>query len=174
MKVVQLDKDGYFIGFSEAEESPLEPGVYLYPAGTISAGAPDKDKLAEDNTRARWLKSKWVYEKNEPVQVAPNPDSDEYKIAYCKALARDILRSTDYTQYADVALYLTNKSQFDVYRAAVRGYFLNPVADPTWPTPPTPAWGSPAPAAAITEGTPAAPPTEVAISAEDASIQPTT
>lgn len=41
MKIVsQLDALGYFTGPVEADESPLEPGVYLIPGGAIDVDPP--------------------------------------------------------------------------------------------------------------------------------------
>lgn len=61
--VLQLDADGYFVGTTTADESPLEPGVYLMPAGTIDEPAP----TVPDGTRAKW-DGAWVFENTpEPV-----------------------------------------------------------------------------------------------------------
>lgn len=40
MKVYQTDSDGYFVGEITAQESPLEPGVYLIPAGAYETPPP--------------------------------------------------------------------------------------------------------------------------------------
>ena len=34
-QVSQLDQDGYFVGVTTADPSPLEPGVFLIPGGCI-------------------------------------------------------------------------------------------------------------------------------------------
>ena len=36
----QLDGDGFYVGKTFADESPLEPGVYHYPAGTVDKKPP--------------------------------------------------------------------------------------------------------------------------------------
>ena len=62
--VSQLDADGIFVGVTHASESPLEPGVYLYPRGTIDAPPPN----IPEGFFARW-ENKWV--------LVQNPDSPE-------------------------------------------------------------------------------------------------
>lgn len=39
-QVSQLDDNGYFIGVTIADESPLEPGVFLLPRNTFDIDAP--------------------------------------------------------------------------------------------------------------------------------------
>lgn len=57
----------------------------------------------------------------------------------CKAQAKALLAASDWSVLPDVQI--TNKSAFDNYRAILRGYVINPVTDPTWPTEPQPVWG---------------------------------
>ena len=80
---------------------------------------------------------------NEPVAVQEEAD----KLS-CKNQAKQLLSATDWTSIADVANpavsnpYLTNQAEFLAYRSTVRGYAVNPVANPTWPTQPTEQWSS--------------------------------
>jgi hypothetical protein len=66
----------------------------------------------------------------------------------CKSQATQILNSTDWTSIADVGNaemsnpYLVNQAEFIAYRSTVRGYAVNPVVDPVWPTPPTEQWSN--------------------------------
>jgi hypothetical protein len=46
--VYQIDRAGVYLGETVADESPLEPGVWLMPAGTIDAAPP-----------ANWPADKW-------------------------------------------------------------------------------------------------------------------
>ena len=48
--VSQLDATGYFVGETVAYESPLEPGVFLVPAGAIDRPPP---KTIEPGKRYR-------------------------------------------------------------------------------------------------------------------------
>ena len=66
----------------------------------------------------------------------------------CKAQATLILQQTDWTSISDVGdptkanPYLVNQAEFIAYRSTVRGYAVNPVVDPVWPTQPTEQWSS--------------------------------
>ena len=70
-QVIQLDADGFFTGITVADESPKEPGVYLYPANAIDAPVPE----IPEGQRAKWDGSAWQYEiipPEKPVQPYPS------------------------------------------------------------------------------------------------------
>lgn len=70
--VSQLDAQGYFVGATEADESPLEPGVYLLPARTVDVSPPD----IPVGKQAKWLNG-WVFEDVpppvEPLTISQTP-----------------------------------------------------------------------------------------------------
>jgi hypothetical protein len=73
--------------------------------------------------------------------------TDYAKKQDCKKTASALLYETDWTTIPDVASpantpYLTNQQEFIAYRNVIRGYAVNPVADPVWPTAPTEQWSS--------------------------------
>ena len=82
---------------------------------------------------------------NPYVPPAPTP---EELITQCKQQATAILQATDWTSIADVGdptksnPYLVNQAEFIAYRSTVRGYAVNPVVDPVFPTAPTEQWSS--------------------------------
>ncbi len=55
--VSQLDHNGYFIGPAFADPSPLEPGVYLLPGGTVDTPPPE----VPPGKSAQWLEGAWVF-----------------------------------------------------------------------------------------------------------------
>jgi hypothetical protein len=67
-QIVQLDGDGYFVGLTEADESPLEPGVFLFPAGTIDVIPP----VVPEGKRAKW-DGVWSFEDLPPPLHPPPP-----------------------------------------------------------------------------------------------------
>ena len=56
----------------------------------------------------------------------------------CKNEAKTLIAASDWAVLPDVGL--ANVSDFKGYRAILRQYILNPVADPVWPTEPQPVW----------------------------------
>lgn len=56
----------------------------------------------------------------------------------CKQTAKEKLAASDWSVLPDVQI--SNKADFENYRAILRGYVISPVTNPTWPTEPTPIW----------------------------------
>lgn len=82
-----------------------------------------------------------------PVDYDTATVDAEAKKIDCKQKASEILYKTDWTTIPDVAdpaytPYLMNQTEFKQYRATIRGYAVNPVEDPVWPTQPTEQWSS--------------------------------
>lgn len=94
----------------------------------------------------------WLSETPKPTQEELDAlwPSTQEEIAKqnCKQQAKKILYETDWTSISDVGdpakanPYLVNQADFIAYRSTVRGYAINPVANPTWPTQPTEQWSS--------------------------------
>ena len=60
--VYQTDHAGLLVGPTEADESPLEPGVWLMPAGTVQAAPP-----------AEWPLSHWPRWNGHAWGLVPRP-----------------------------------------------------------------------------------------------------
>lgn len=58
--VPQLDDDGYFMGFSVADESPMIAGHWDLAHNAIDAKAPPRE--AVENEAIRWTGTDWAYE----------------------------------------------------------------------------------------------------------------
>jgi hypothetical protein len=101
-QVVQLDQDGYFLGTTLADVSPLEPGVHLMPANTVDADAPD----TPDGHLAKW-DGAWVFEAiPEPAAPEVVPDfatSAEAKVAATRWI--DNLTGTIEDRYPSIVRY---------------------------------------------------------------------
>jgi hypothetical protein len=57
--VYQFDDNGYFLYETIADESPLEPGIFLYPRNTTIYKPP---KIEKKNKVARWTGTEWIIE----------------------------------------------------------------------------------------------------------------
>jgi hypothetical protein len=91
----------------------------------------------------------WTYVDGKFIDpyIPPVPTPEEL-IAKCKQQATSLLSATDWTSIADVGdptkanPYLINQAEFIAYRSTVRGYAVNPVVNPVFPTAPTEQWSS--------------------------------
>lgn len=72
MQVYQTNDNGVFVGYATADESPLEPGVWLIPRGCIEEQPPT---FGPPN-QARWDKEtkKWIIE---PIPEVEAPQEGE-------------------------------------------------------------------------------------------------
>ena len=67
MQVYQTNLDGVFIGAVLADPSPLEPDVWLIPAGCVKVAPP----AFGDGQFARWTGAAWVVE---DIPAPPEPE----------------------------------------------------------------------------------------------------
>ena len=70
--VYQYDIAGLYLGPTEADESPLEPGVYHYPARTTATPPPDE---WPEHQWPRWNGAEWQLI-NRPRAPEPAPAAD--------------------------------------------------------------------------------------------------
>ena len=84
----------------------------------------------------------WLDESPKPTQAEldalEQATKDKIAKANCKAQAKQKLADSDWSVLPDVQI--SNKADFENYRAILRGYVISPVTNPTWPTEPTPIW----------------------------------
>lgn len=92
--VSQLNPDGYFVFPVRADESPLEPGVFLIPARAIDVPPPQ----VPTGKRARWV-GEWVFED------APQED--------VQALARQAAKEARDAAVASIVVTTAAGNQFD-------------------------------------------------------------
>lgn len=82
--VYQTDFDGFFTGPVEADPSPLEPGVWLIPAGAVEVEPPELGS----GQRARWNGGAWDVIDPPPPPPAPPPPTPEEVLASERAAMR--------------------------------------------------------------------------------------
>lgn len=128
-------ENGQFLGTSEADESPLEPGVFLVPAYATADAPPS----VEEGHRAVWNNGSWSVEPiPEPI---PEPEPEPIPITWdtVRAQRNSLLTQCDWTQLADAPLSPEQKSAWSAYRQQLRSVpqtFETPEAV-VWPSQPT-------------------------------------
>jgi hypothetical protein len=84
----------------------------------------------------------WYSDTPKPTQAELDalaiPTEDAQAKENCSNTAKSLLAASDWSQLPDVGL--ANVSDYVTYRGILRGYVLQPVVDPVWPTEPTPVW----------------------------------
>lgn len=66
------------------------------------------------------------------------PTQEQQLKNQCKIKAKQLISTSDWAALPDVGL--KNSADFVTYRGILRGLIITPVADPVWPTEPTPIW----------------------------------
>lgn len=85
-----------------------------------------------------WLDDKTTQPTEEEVNAEIARQEQQAPLNACKDQAKTLIAATDWAVLPDVGL--ANVSDFTAYRSTLRQLILNPVADPVWPTEPTPIW----------------------------------
>ena len=130
MKTVsQLDADGYYVGTTTAQRSPLEQGVFLIPGGAVDAFPP----VVPQGKRARWSDG-WVLEDAPAPETEPAPTLDEVRQAKIAQIdrARDTALEDGFI-FDGVRYDCDDLSVQRITGAAVLG-ILNPVFETPWIT----------------------------------------
>lgn len=108
MIVYQTDSNGVFVGLSEADPSPLEPGEWIIPGGCVTVPPPTPPV----GSVAVWVNGAWTVvpiEVSEQVATAQTPD--EIVAMYSRAVdARVESRAKElgYNGAAHLASYVTS------------------------------------------------------------------
>ncbi|WP_396189705.1 hypothetical protein [Flavobacterium sp.] len=117
-QVIQLDTAGYFVGFATADQSPLEPGVFLLPANCIDVAAP----AIPEGKMAKW-NGAWVFEDIDQPVVEDEPEA--VPLTYAQLRAAEYPLMTDYLD----GVVKGDQAQIDKYIAdcqAVKAKYPKP------------------------------------------------
>ena len=143
MKLYNYDPNsGAYIGETTADESPLEPGVYLVPAAATTTPPP----TAGSGEYARFTDDGWQVE---AIQEAPAPEAPPEPIPWepipyeplppwdnLRNERDKLLRASDITQLRDIQL--ANNAEWVTYRQLLRDLpdTLTDPEDVVWPVKP--------------------------------------
>lgn len=122
-----------YTGLSEADESPLEPGVFLIPAyATTEEPLPEKSGfniVYQNNT--------WTYQ---PVldPAEGTEKANAQKLIELELLAKSGLFNSDWVLQPDVLI--ANTDEWLQYRAKLRSIAVNPTLDAVIPVKPEVIW----------------------------------
>lgn len=105
----------------------LRPGADWYCVGNEYSGLVWRDEVQTQPT-----------EEEVSGEIARLTAQEPYEA--CKNEAKRLIAASDWSVLPDVNL--TNKSDFEAYRAQLRAFIINPVANPTWPVEPQPVWSA--------------------------------
>lgn len=127
MIVSQLDAHGYFVAAVMADESPLEPGVYLIPGGAVDIPPPS----VQPGKRAKLVGDGWAIEDlpSEPGDDAGDPPSVD-PVAALQSLAKSALSESDITVIRCAEAGVPVPLAWRDYRAALRLIVSSDVGDP--------------------------------------------
>jgi hypothetical protein len=105
---------GVFLGVDFAQESPLELGVFLLPAGATFVEPPQ----VSDGQQAVWNGDSWEVQ---AIPAPPEPDPEpELTWDTIRAQRNFHLTQSDWTQLADAPLNPEPKQAWAAYRQALR------------------------------------------------------
>lgn len=132
MQAYQTDHDGVFVGVVVCDESPMEPGVYLIPAGAVTVPPP----ATSDGEMAVWNGSGWNVQ---PIVIEPEPEIPPRPVYDTWDMIRGrrdgLLENCDWTQLPDAPV---DAAVWAAYRQALRDVpqnFASPL-DVVWPEKP--------------------------------------
>lgn len=109
--VYQLDAEGMLLGTTVADESPLERGVFLLPAGCVEVPPPS----VAEGRRACWTGEAWAVEAIPTAQG--NETTDEQLAATARLRRNRLLRASDFTQLPNTPV---DTAAWAAYRKALR------------------------------------------------------
>ncbi len=126
---------GSYLGNSLADESPLDPGVYLVPAHSTSVKPP----ISRDGKQSVWKNNKWemldIPKLNSEPEAKPMPVTWET----IRGQRNSLLRQSDWTQISDTPLDADQQTAWKTYRQTLRDIpdIFNTPDSVKWPESPT-------------------------------------
>ena len=125
---------GVFIGVEFAQESPLEPGVFLLPRSSTF----DEPPKVASGKQAVWNGETWGVQDTPPPPEPPAPEQETLTWDSVRQKRVGLLFQSDWTQLADAPLTQEQKNAWAAYRQALRDVpsHFNLPEEVVWPTAP--------------------------------------
>ena len=86
----------------------------------------------------QWFSPEVTKPTENEVKVEVERLQSQEPLTICSNKAKTLLAASDWSVLPDVNI--SNKVEFETYRAQVRALVFNPVAEPVFPTEPQPVW----------------------------------
>jgi len=101
---------------------------------------PNAQWVINNNSYAQltWLDSVQSKPTEQEVNAEVARLTEQLPFDACVAESKKLLAASDWSVLPDVNI--SNKAEFEAYRAQVRALVFNPVAEPVFPTEPQPVW----------------------------------
>lgn len=128
---------GVFLGTTEADESPLEPGVFLLPAFSTEQKPPRARRGHTPHFDER--AGRWVNRRDpEPEPPQPEPETEIDLAAQARAKRNALLAESDWTQLYDAPFNDEQLTEWRRYRRELRDVPQQPDFPETinWPEKP--------------------------------------
>lgn len=114
MLIYNYDVNGMYLNSAEADESPLEEGVFLIPSGATDKEPPETKR----GTAAKWNGSCWEIVAVQVEELTSPEERD--KASELRQLRNAALMQSDWTQLADAPLTSAQKTSWRAYRKSLR------------------------------------------------------
>lgn len=113
--------------------------TYLTKCDAILSLVPGASVIERDGV-VEWINPKVAPVTNEQIDAEYRRLLEKEPLDKCKKKAKELIAATDWSVLPDVGI--DNRTEFETYRASLRGLITNPVANPEWPTEPQPIWSN--------------------------------
>ena len=94
----------------------------------------------KNNTYAgiEWFSTSITKPTEQEVNAEITRLTEQSPLSVCKAEAKKRIAATDWSVLPDVSI--SNRAEFESYRATLRALIITPVANPSYPVEPQPVW----------------------------------
>lgn len=114
MKIYNYDDNGFFIGSSEADESPLEQGVFLVPRNATEIVPP----AIGDGQAVKFENGCWIVVEASKEELSTPEEKDLASMV--RQQRNGLLYASDWSMLADAPLSADQVSLWKKYRQALR------------------------------------------------------
>lgn len=127
----QCDENGVYIGAVLADESPLEPGVWLIPSGAVEVAPPELNK----EQYAQWVDGQWTvleFQKEDPPTEEERPSQEQMVQIYRGHIQEHLDLAASALGYDDIRTAVTYAEEPAVPKFQAEGLALRAWRSLVW------------------------------------------